>query len=241
MKKRILNQSHRGNELYAVKKSLLNDNVIGSYALAMECYQECIQLDPTSYDSVVEKLAECCLQEMRISDALTHWKYLTQYHPTILASERLAECYLLTGNLSTSHFLLHECEEAISTNPCEDELQTQIKATKEAVTKCEQELTHARQWLAVNQPEKAIHPLLVCRECSPYWRTPFLLLLRCYVKGNQTEEAYSLLLETCPWFCHIESQHNLSSIRLSPSLYYESKDPDEFDSTFVSLRRTSYV
>ena len=211
----------------------------------MECYQECIQIDPTSYDCVVEKLAECCLQEMRISDALTHWQYLTKNHPSILASERLAECYLLIGNLSTSMTFLRECEEMIvknareetnRQNTCEDELRIQIKATKEAVTKCEQELAHARQWLAMNKYDEAIEPLLVCHDCSPFWRIPFIFLLRCYVNGNHTEEAFSLLQETCPWLCHMDCQKTLTSIQLTSSLFQESRDPEEFDSTFVALR-----
>lgn len=190
-------------------------------------------MDPTYYDSVVENLAECCLQEMKVSDALLHWTYLSHRHPSILTSERLAECFLLMGDLSASHSSLQECRMEMSTKHCEEEIRTQIRATEEAVNKCNEELSEARQWLALNQPEKAIGPLLSCRECAPFWRTPFLLLLRCYVKCVKTDEAYALVQDACPWLRHIELKHKMPTIPLSTPFFSELSHSKEVDESLV--------
>ena len=172
-------------------------------------------------------MAESYLHLQDIEHSLVHWRYQSQQHLSALVYERLAECYLLIGSLSTATTTLSmACEMKGDENTL-----LQIKVTATAIQDCTELKTSAEQWIHSQRYDLAIPLLKRWREYTPLWRTPFILLLRCYVKLEQDEEAWNLV-RSINWVNGLGRGETPKS-DLSTGLYEEGCIRKGFDETFV--------
>ena len=115
------------------------------------------------------------------------------------------------GNLSSAR---QQVEEARRLDP---EWSTQ--EVSERVTDVESRMRRVEEWMKEKEYERCVDELVVCRDACPLWRTPMILLLRCYVELEETEEAFQLANEECAWVENIEESEVTSEL--------EGKDVDE--------------
>ena len=90
---------------------------------------------------------------------------------------------------------------------------------RERVTDVESRMRRVEEWMKEKEYERCVDELVVCRDACPLWRTPIILLLRCYVELEETEEAFQLANEECAWVENIEESEVTSEL--------EGKDVDE--------------
>ena len=177
--------------------------------------------------NAIEAMAEGYLHLHDIEHSLFHWRYQSQQHLSVLVYERLAECYLLIGSLSTATTTLSMACEMKG----DESMLAQIKETAAAIQDCTDLKTTAEQWIHSQRFDLAIPILKRWREYTPLWRMPFILLLRCYVKLELDEDAWKLV-QSIDWVNRLGKGENPKS-DLSTGLYEEGCIRKGFDETFV--------
>lgn len=115
----------------------------------------------------------------------------------------------------------------------DENINLQINETTIAIQECTETMTTAEQWIFSHQFEPAIPLLKRCREYAPLWRMPFTLLLRCYVKLGEVEQAWELV-QSIDWVNQLGRGEEVQG-PLCTGLYEEGVIRRELDETFVSM------
>lgn len=98
------------------------------------------------------------------------------------------------------------------------------------IKKLESLICLSRQLIVSHQFEQCIPILQEIRNYTPFWRTPFIDLLRCNVFLYRSKEAMDLLSSQCPWICTLNE-----SDKLNTGLVDGWKREVDFDESVVYL------
>ena len=98
------------------------------------------------------------------------------------------------------------------------------------VVQLESFVSRAHQLILTHQFSQCIPLFQAIRTQTPFWRSPFLDLLRCYVFCFQSQEAFQLLSSQCKWVTSLDGNSVLNTGLVEPT-----KVISGFDETLVYL------
>ena len=98
------------------------------------------------------------------------------------------------------------------------------------VVQLESFVSRAHQLILTHQFSQCIPLFQAIRTQTPFWRSPFLDLLRCYVFCFQSQEAFQLLSSQCKWVTSLDENSVLNTGLVEPT-----KVISGFDETLVYL------